>query len=311
MQKTVLALDVGGTKMMSGLLRFRGSSPPKILSQAEEPTTKKNLTAAKEQIKRLLGKVAPKGRGQIHGIGAALPGPIDYKKGLMLKAPNLPGWEGFAIEPWLKKKFKLPVKIENDANAAALGEALWGAGQNKKIIFYATISTGIGTGLVIEKKLYTGFTGMALEGGHLTIDHKGRACGCGLKGCIEAYASGPSLARRAHEKWDMGRGECDPPAVLKKIEQGDKKAISLIEETGRYLGIWLGNIINLIDPEVIVLGGGITNFGQHLLRPIRKFLPLFSINPKANKIPIAIAQLRRETGLFGAAALLCDNRNHV
>ncbi|MEK6544490.1 MAG: ROK family protein, partial [Elusimicrobiota bacterium] len=215
----------------------------------------------------------------------------------------IPGWKNVPIVSWLRQAFKLPCRMDNDANAAALAESLWGAGKDYRFVFYATLSTGIGTGLVIDKKLYVGRSGRALEGGHLSIDYKGRQCNCGLKGCIEAYASGPSMVRRALGRLRGLKNPVTPKSILQAAQAGNKKAAHLITETGELLGIWLGNIVNIIEPDVIILGGGITNLGDPLFGPIKKTLPRYSIIPYANKIPVVRAHFESDSGILGAAAI--------
>lgn len=297
----IAALDIGGTKVMAALMRLQGHKLPKILKQLEQPTARGGSEAAKKQILGMLESVT--GEQRVARLSLAVPGPLNPKTGVLIKAPNLPGWENLPIRRWVEAKFKRPALLENDANAAALAEALWGAGKKYRYVFYTTISTGIGTGLVLDKKLYTGRTGMAMEGGHLTINHSGTLCGCGLSGCIEAYASGTSLARRARARFPREPEKWNPKALAASAAKGDESSRELIRETGRYLGIWLGNIVNLLDPDVMVLGGGLSFLGEPLFSVIRAELPKYSINPRAKEIPLIPARLKREVGLYGAAAV--------
>lgn len=301
----ILALDIGGTKVMAGLL----DGKPRILKSLEFPTPKNRHDALKELFKNIDALLKSDSR-VLEGIGIAAPGPLDVKKGILLKAPNLPGWESLPIKSLLAKRYKVPTFVENDANAAALAEALWGAGKNYRFVFYATLSTGIGAGFVMDKKIYQGRTGMALEAGHASIDYQGLPCKCGLKGCIEAYASGPSIVKRARNVFKNTPEKFTSRDIQRMAEQGDKKALKLIKETGFYIGVWLGNIVNILDPDAIVLGGGVSFFGKPLFDAIRETLPKFSINPNAHKIPIVPAKLKRDVGLFGAAALCLISDRH-
>ena len=305
-----IGLDIGGTKVRAGLMRTTRASLSRIkrLKVIEEKTLRLDRKTALAQTERLITILLKSANDKIQGIGVAAPGPINEQKGLLIKAPNLPGWENLPLGPHLKRRFRVPVVLANDANAAALAEAWWGAGRNKKLIFFATISTGIGTGLVINRRLFRGHTGLALEGGHLSINHTGEICGCGHRGCIEAYASGTSIARRAAR---LRRGSrLDAAALFKMSQTGARDALRLVQETYEYLGLWLGNIVNLLDPEIIVLGGGVTNWGPPLFRALRRLTPKYSINPNASKIPIVPARLGRDVGVFGAvAALLEKNLN--
>ncbi|MBI4669756.1 MAG: ROK family protein, partial [Elusimicrobia bacterium] len=199
----IVGVDIGGTKVRVGLVRPSRDKKGHVqmVRAIETKTDVKGKSAALKQLESIIQNLIAEDKSRIAGIGIGAPGPLDRKKGALLCAPNLPNWSNVPIGPWVSRRFKLPAIVENDANAASLSEALWGAGKNKRFVFYATISTGIGTGLVIDKKLYAGGVGLALEAGHATIDVNGRPCQCGLKGCIEAYASGPSMVRRAREIW--------------------------------------------------------------------------------------------------------------
>ena len=282
------------------------NSQPKILKSIEFPTPRVRGEIFSQLFKTI---DALTGNSRIiDGIGIASPGPLDVNRGLLLKAPNLPGWENLALGPALTKRYKVPVVLENDANAAALAEALWGAGKGYRHVFYATVSTGIGTGLVINKKVYQGRTGMALEGGHSTIDYQGTLCKCGLKGCIEAYASGPSIVRRAKAVIKNLPPSASARDIQNLAESGNKTAVKLIKETADYLAVWLGNMINIFDPDVIVLGGGVSFLGKMLFEPLRKLTPKYSINPRAHEVPIVQAKLQRNSGLLGAAAVYLQSR---
>lgn len=301
-EKLYAALDVGGTKLLAALVSIAPGKSPRIVSQVEEPTEKGNKSKVQDQIFRMLESIRPE-KKKITAAGIALPGLTDPKSGELVKSPNLSNWEGLPLHSWVGRRLHCPVFTGNDANAAALAEAFWGAGKKSRFVLYATISTGIGTGFVMDGKLFMGETGMALEGGHLTIDRFGALCPCGLRGCIEAYASGTSLERRAQVYFPDNPEKCKPKALEMAARKGDKIAEGLIRETGEYLAIWLGNMVNILDPSVIVLGGGISAIGDPLFSVIRKDIQKHSVNPKASKIPIVPAKFGRETGAMGAAAL--------
>lgn len=299
--RLTVGLDIGGTSIKAGLI----SGKAKVIARAEEPNLNKGPQEAKKQILGLIERIWPSRKNAVNGIGVGAPGPLDLKKGILLRSPNIAGWVNLPLVSWVTQKFKQRVVMDNDANAAALAESLWGAGRKHRYVFYATLSTGIGTGFVINKKIYGGRTGKALEGGHLTIDHNGVRCKCGLIGCIEAYASGPALARRAAVSMPQAKDrEITPKEIEKLAQKGDVNAQRLIAETGEYLGLWLGNIVNLLEPDIIILGGGLTNFGPFLFNPIKKTMPQRSIIPDAKDIPIVRAQLKDDVGILGAAALL-------
>ena len=225
--------------------------------------------------------------------------------------------------------------LDNDGNAAALAEALWGAGAGYGSVFYVTLGTGIGTGLVINRRVWHGRTGGAGEGGHMPIDYRGPRCACGKRGCIEMYAAGPAIAQRAQQKLTSGaarrphgRGGRAHTAVVrsKMLElagkrtrdvtaemvgkaslEGDPLATQILEETADSLAIWLGSIIDLLEPEVIVIGGGLGHLMANFLAHIRERLGTWSINPRSGEIPIVGAMYGAQSGIAGAAALCMQN----
>src|SRR5580698_3975990 len=199
----IVGVDIGGTKVAAAMVTAAGE----ILQKTRVPmvTTGDAATgfaAVKEAIGAILS-VAPE--APITGIGICSPGPLDPQTGVVVNPPNLPGWRNFPLAELVSKAYRLPVRVDNDGNAAALAEALWGAGRGYRNVFCPTIGTGIGTGIVFDGRIYHGRTGAAAEGGHNTIDYRGPRCGCGKLGCIEALASGPAIARRASEKIAAGR----------------------------------------------------------------------------------------------------------
>src|SRR5271169_3949344 len=194
----VLGVDVGGTKVAVGLVDQDG----KILAQGRKPmvatgTAEAGLQAVAGAIDSLASSVP----GGIHSIGICAPGPLDPKTGVILNPPNLPCWRNFPLAEKIRSKYKLPVTVDNDANAAALAETRWGAARGYRYVFYACIGTGIGTGIVLDGRIYHGKTGSAGEGGHVSIDYRGPLCSCGKRGCIEILASGRAIGMRARAKF--------------------------------------------------------------------------------------------------------------
>jgi len=318
----ILGLDIGGTKIAGGLLTHAGER----VAREELPTEQaKGFAHSSGQMNRvvegLLQRASERG-AEVTGIGACAPGPMDVKRGILYNPPNLEGWQDLALRDMLEKRFEVGVCVDNDANAAGLAEALWGAGKGFDHVFYATVSTGIGTGIILNRRILHGKNGMAGEGGHVTIqcEDTGARCNCGNTGCIESYASGTSVARRAgtalealHEK----------PALLEKETGSDWNALTtkhlasaamhgdafsrkMIEEAGTRLGIWLGSIVSLLDPDVIIIGGGVSQAGEPLFEAIRKELPRRTINPFAAETPVVKAKLEQDVGIFGAAALVLE-----
>jgi glucokinase len=260
----------------------------------------------------------------ISGIGICAPGPLDPRNGVVINPPNLPGWRNFPLAAEVSKVYQVPVRLDNDGNAAALAEALWGAGHGFRNVFCATIGTGIGTGIVFDGRIYHGRTGAAAEGGHNTIDYHGPRCGCGKLGCIEVLASGPAIARRAAEKvaklvndglgrtsaiLDLAGGQMDritSEMVGKAYEAGDSIAKDVLQETALFLTVWLGNIVDLLEPDVMIIGGGAGAMLRPFFCEIRNRLPEWCVNSHCQEIPLVAAHYGAEAGIAGGAAL-CRN----
>jgi len=271
--------------------------------------------AGLESVLSAIARVSPDARARIDGIGICAPGPLDPATGVILNPPNLPCWRNFPLAEALQKKHAVHVKIDNDANAAALAETRWGAARGYKFVFYATIGTGIGTGIVIDEKIYHGRTGSAAEGGHVSIDYRGPVCRCGKPGCIEIFASGPAIAKRAQERLAAGcrssmlslaAGRADAvtgEVIGQAYADGDELAKELLTETSDRLALWLSNMVDLIDPEVMVIGGGAAILYQPFLDFIREKTAKLSVNPRAREVPIVSARYGADSGIAGGAAL--------
>lgn len=234
----------------------------------------------------------------------------------MINPPNLPGWRNFPLAAEISKTYSLPVRVDNDGNAAALAEALWGAGRGFRNVFCATIGTGIGTGIVFDGRIYHGRTGAAAEGGHNTIDYRGPRCGCGKLGCIEVLASGSAIARRAAEKiakegraslmLDQAGGRLDritSEMVGKAYEAGDLLAKEVLQETALLLTVWLGNIVDLLEPDVMIIGGGAGAMLRPFFGEIRERLPSWCVNSHCQEVPLLAAHYGADAGIAGGAAL--------
>jgi len=255
--------------------------------------------------------------GRVSAIGVSSPGPLDPQTGVVINPPNVPCWRNFPLGGELAAAYRLPVRVDNDANAAGLAEALWGAGSGYSSVFYATLGTGIGTGIVLDKRIFHGRTGAAAEGGHMTINYAGPQCGCGKRGCIEFLASGPAIARRAlqmlrspaaSEPLSSSLANTEPSSVTPELvvqawRAGDPLARAVLRETAELLAIWLGNIIDLLEPEVLVIGGGLGEVMSNFFDEIANVLPAWCINPRCQEIPLKLAHYRADSGIAGAAAL--------
>lgn len=314
----LLGVDIGGTKVAAGLVDGSGG----ILQQARAPMAANG--AASEGLAAVISAIAELGRkfegrsglpAAVGGMGLCAPGPLDPTRGVVINPPNLPCWRNYPLAEEVGKVFGVPVKVDNDANAAALAEARWGAGRGYRNVFYATLGTGIGTGIVFDGRIYHGRTGAAAEGGHVSIDYRGPRCGCGKPGCIEVLASGPAIARRARAKLEQGRSsallelcrgslaELSSEMVGEAFARGDGVAREVLLETVDLLALWLGNMVDLLEPEVMVMGGGVAAMLSPLLGEIRGRLPSCCINSRCSEIPLVMARYGADAGIAGGAAL--------
>ena len=312
-----LGVDIGGTKVAAGLVDREGS----ILFHTRVPMpSRESDTAALAAVQSAINAVfatRSESDSKLAGIGICAPGPLDPNTGVIINPPNLPCWRNFPLAAEVQRSFDLPVRVDNDGNAAALAEAIWGAGVGYRNVFYTTLGTGIGAGIIFDRRIYHGRTGAAAEGGHVSIDYHGPRCGCGKRGCIEALASGPAIARRARERLAHAR-ECDSKllalanrdttsvtaeVVAEAYRQGDALAAEVFQETADFLAIWAGNIIDLLEPDVFIFGGGIAKVMSGFFPRIRGQLAEWCENSRASEIPLVLAKHGAHAGIAGAAAL--------
>jgi glucokinase len=318
--RPVIGVDIGGTKVAVGLVDAAG----KILTQVRAPMVANGgpqaaleaVTGAIDSLSVKMSANSPT-EGIIRAIGMCAPGPLDPQTGIVINPPNLPCWRNFALASRVADQYRVPVKLDNDANAAALAETLWGAARGYRYVFYATVGTGIGTGIVLDGRIYHGRTGAAGEGGHLSIDYNGPVCSCGKHGCIEALAAGPAIASRARSKFsvehsrhstilDLAKGKIDTitsEMVGQAYLAGDPLALEILQETVELLSAWLGNIIDLLDPDVIVMGGGVAAMLSPFFDEIKNRLARWCVNSRSAEIPLLIAHYGAEAGIAGGAAL--------
>ncbi len=314
-EKVILGVDVGGTKVAAGLVNRRGD----ILYKTRVPMVGTGDAATGfAAVRAAIDAVINANAGaKIGAIGISSPGPLDPTTGVVINPPNLRCWRNFALADEVLKAYQLPTKLDNDANAAGLAEALWGAGVGYGAVFYATLGTGIGTGIIFDGKLYHGRTGAAAEGGHMSIDFHGPRCGCGKRGCIEALAAGPAIAGRARDT--LARAGARGNKMLElaggKIEgvtaevvgaawrSGDKLATEILQKISEFLAAWLGNVVDLLEPDVMVIGGGVGELIEGWFEYIGKLLPKWSINQRCQEIPLVRARYLADSGIAGSAAL--------
>ena len=316
----VVGVDIGGTKVAAGLVNPNGE----IKTQVRTPMVTnrgpdEGLAAVVSAIDLLFARDA-KARSLIRGIGICAPGPLDPNTGVVINPPNVTCWRSFPLADKMRKVYGVPVKVENDANAAALAEAYWGAGRGFHNIFYAGIGTGIGTGIVCDNRIYNGRTGAAAEGGHMSIDYHGPPCGCGKPGCIEILAAGPAIARRARAKLasqqnprsqiiDLANGDIDAVSsemVGQAYAAGDALAKEVLHETVDLLSLWLSNIVDLLEPDVVILGGGVASMLAPFFGDIAEGIAKYCIISRCREIPLLKAHYGADAGIAGGAALCSD-----
>jgi glucokinase len=306
-QLPVLALDVGGTKLAAGVVSADGS----LHSFRSIETHVTDGPAA--VIERLvdLGRdvLAEAGRPELTAVGIGCGGPLDPRSGVILGPPGLPGWDEVPLGSLVNARFGVPTYVQNDATAAALGEYRWGSWDVRNLV-YLTISTGFGGGVVADGKLFTGSANQGGELGHVVVDWQGRYCGCGARGCAEAYVSGTSIAKRAVEAL-AGRPDSSlaslPVVTAKDVVEhargGDSLAREIWDETIAILGRMVAVIINICEPELVVLGGGVTRSGSYLLDPVREAALRQAMPPAAKACDVVLSHHGDAVGVFGAAAI--------
>ncbi len=310
MDRPIVGIDLGGTKIGTGVVDAHGA----LLASDYQPTAASQGPDA--VIARMVAGVgraleaAGVATGDVAGIGIGAPGPLDIPRGLLTEPPNLPGWHDVPLRQIIEERIGLPTCLENDANAAGIGEYLYGAGRGTRNMVYVTVSTGIGGGLILDGQIYHGASGGAREIGHMTILARGPHCGCGNRGCLEALASGTAIAREGQEQVNRGvptriaeiaRGPVTAKDVVDAMRQGDPYAADIVRQAMAYLGIGMANLVNLFNPERIVIGGGLTALGQDLLAPVDRAIRLRAFPSAAAQVTVCLAELGARVGIVGAA----------
>lgn len=313
----VIGVDVGGTKVAAGFVDPQGEIHQHTrVAMNSHGTAAEGFAAVTAAIDELR-KLAPGTAGAAMRIGICSPGPLDPHTGVVLNPPNVPCWRNFPLAAEIARRYGGSVKVENDAKAAGLAEALWGAGRGYRHVFYTCIGTGIGAGILIDRRIYHGRTGAAAEAGHVTIDYHGPRCGCGKKGCIEALASGTAIGKKARAKLaenigcksvmlDLAGGDINAvtsETVARAHAAGDALANEILLETVEVLTVWLGNMVDLLEPDVMIMGGGVATMLSPLFDEIRKRLPNWCLNSRCLEIPLVAARYGEYAGIAGGAAL--------
>lgn len=318
-KRWVVGVDLGGTNIVVGLIPMEGGE---VLGLRNMPT--ESVRGAKFVVDRMIGLVEQSiaevlsahggTREDIAGVGIGSPGPLDRKTGTVINTPNL-GWRNFPLRDLIANAVHLPATLDNDANCATYGEWWQGAGRGTRTLVGLTLGTGIGGGIVLDGQIYHGCSDVAGEIGHMTIDSNGRRCKCGNYGCLEQYASGPAIAVRAIEGIeagaesvlvDMVNGRLEDitaATVYEATRQGDDYATEVMKDTAKFLGAGVASIINILNPEMVVIAGGVTRAGDTLFEPLRAEVRKRSFRSAQECCRIVSAELPGTAGVVGAAAV--------
>ena len=304
-EQVVAGIDIGGTKIAIALEDLSGA---RVASRRLPTEVSLGPERILENICRALEEMLAASGASLAALGVGCPGPLDIAQGLVLSPANLPDWVRFPIVERLEKRFGVPVALDNDANAAALGEYFYGAGRGFRDMFYVTISTGIGGAIICDGRIHHGLQAGAGEVGHTVVETNGVRCRCGITGCLETIASGTGIARRMREKLVSANGAAHLDAVtaetvVEGVKNGDAEASAIWDETIKYLAIGLGNAITLIAPEAMVIGGGVAEAGELLLSPLRRELAKNVSMVPIDQVVILQASLGSESGVCGALML--------
>ena len=318
-EQYIVGVDLGGTNIVAGAMTADGS---RHLAMRSIPTN--SFVGDEGVADRIVGLVegvildsmeqTDCARRDFIGIGVGAPGPLDRERGIVLVAPNL-GWKDFPLAQRIQKRLNLPTTLDNDANCATFGEWWQGAARGGRNVVGITIGTGIGGGLIINGALYHGSSDMAGEIGHTTIDLNGRHCKCGNYGCLEAYASAPAIATRAREVLVREEGDSAIPAMVEgnfdnitarivydAAKLGDPIASEIVRDTARYLGAGVANLLNIFNPDIVVLAGGVAEAGDALFVPLRAEVRRRAFSPAVNAMKIVPGELPGTAGVVGAVA---------
>jgi glucokinase len=318
-KRWVVGVDLGGTNIVVGLLPIEGGE---VQGLATRPT--ESQRGAKFVVDRITSMVeasiaevtAAHGqtRDAVAGVGIGSPGPLDRKTGTVINTPNL-GWRNFPLRDLISNAVRLPATLDNDANCATYGEWWLGAGRDVETLVGVTLGTGIGGGIVLNGEIFHGCSDAAGEIGHMTIDGNGRRCKCGNYGCLEQYASGPAIATRAVEGIEAGAEtllvemvhhrleEITAATVYEAAVQGDGYATEVMKDTAKFLGAGVANLINILNPEMVVIAGGVTRAGEHLFGPLRAEVRRRAFKSAQERCQIVPAMLPGTAGVVGAAAV--------
>lgn len=323
-ERWVVGVDIGGTNLVVGTVPVGGGRPAAMRSGFTRP--ERGPDAAIDDVVDMANAVIEEtlerhggSRTDVVGVGIGCPGPLDLERGVVIETPNL-GWTNYPVRDRIAGLLDLPATLDNDANCATYGEWWQGAGRRAASMAGMTLGTGIGGGLILDGRLVHGASGCAAEFGHMTIDFTGRRCKCGNYGCLEAYASGPNIAARAREGIEAG----DPSLLVELVDgdldritaltvydallQGDEHAQAVMLETAKILGAGIANVVNMFNPEVVVVVGGVTRAGEHLFGPLRSEVRRRAFDAAVKACRIVPGELEDAAGVIGAAGVFVAER---
>lgn len=315
-EKYAVGVDLGGTNIKIGIVSDKGKLVKSISIKTEADCGPKNVIA---NIIKGVELILAKNKLKIQGIGIGCPGVVSIKKGIVENAPNLPGWKNVKLGPIIKEKFGYKVHLENDANAAAIGELIFGSGKKLDSFVMVTLGTGVGGGIVFNKKIFRGEFGAAGEIGHISIDINGPKCNCGSTGCIEAYAGNSYLKEQIRSElkdypdskvWQLIENDLtkvSPRIIQAALEKKDAYAQFVVERMGKQLGTALASLSNLLDISTFIIGGGVAGFGKPLFDSTRKTISERVLLPLRQRVLVIPAKLQNEAGIKGASSLVFYN----
>ncbi len=310
MSDVAFAVDLGGTNVRGAIVTRDGEIQH---YRTARTAVRGGVYAIIDQIVGLAEDAFDEhGERPETGVGVVAPGPLEPKAGIVRFAPNLPGWENVPLKRLLEERLNIPVVLGNDGNCAALGESMFGAGRNVDNLIYLALGTGLGAGIIHQGQLIEGIAGLGGEVGHISVDGNGPRCTCGAVGCMEAYIGGWAIARHgelaAHSERSAmireiaGEGRITAEVVADAALEGDRAAIDIFARGGRALAVGIGGLVNVFNPELIVIGGGLARAGDLIMEPFRSSLPNYCMLPAYQHVAIVPSALETNTGLYGAAA---------
>lgn len=318
----IVGIDLGGTNIVVGCVAEDGTKVHGLVSEPTRADLGPDGVVARmlEIARRSMARLAEEVPGaQVTGVGVGAPGPLDFHAGVVLLAPNL-GWKDMPLRARIRDGLGHPAALDNDANCAALGEWWQGAAKGSTHALAVTIGTGIGGGVILNGKIYHGASDCAGELGHTTIDMDGRKCACGNYGCLEAYASGPAIALRAAEALAFGYdsslrakvggdlSKITAQTVYEAAAEGDELGLEVVRDTASYLGAGIANFLNIFNPEVVVVCGGVTAAGERLFGPMQREVARRAFKPAVAACRIVPGTLPGTAGVLGAAKAFLDQR---